>query len=116
MSPEDEFEDEDMAAVGRALMETLRLNYPSWMPLQCPSEVVVDLLNKLYDARMALFMCAASCQGGHSGAGKAASEVLGIEFPVSMENLVAKAMAENFDPMELWPWSATAQVASKQAM
>lgn len=56
------------------------------------------------EAREALFMCAASCQGGHSDAGLAASEVLGIPFPITMENLVKKAVSEGYDAKALWPW------------
>ena len=56
------------------------------------------------EAREALFMCAASCQGGHSDAGFAASEVLGIPFPITMENLVRKAVSEGYDAKALWPW------------
>lgn len=53
--------------------------------------------------REALFMCAASCQGAHSTAGAAASEVLGVPFPITMDNLIAKATAEGLDPDGLWP-------------
>jgi hypothetical protein len=45
-----------------------------------------------------------SCQGGHSDAGLAASEVLGIPFPITMENLVKKAVSEGYDAKALWPW------------
>lgn len=46
----EDFTDEDMAEVGRALMQTLNDNrnhilLKNWHPLQCPSEIVVDLLN-----------------------------------------------------------------------
>ena len=49
-------EDEDMAAVGRALMEVLESNrnhifLEHWLPAQCPSEIVCDLLNELDDKR-----------------------------------------------------------------
>lgn len=54
--------------------------------------------------REALFMCASHCQGGHSNAGAAAAEVLGIPFPITMDALVEKAESEGFDPNELWPW------------
>lgn len=45
-------EDEDMAAVGRSLMEILQSNrdhsfLKHWRPAQCPSEIVTDLLNEL---------------------------------------------------------------------
>ena len=50
---DEEYDDEDMAAVGRALMEAIkqaRLSgdtfMKSWAPLQCPSEIVFDLLNR----------------------------------------------------------------------
>jgi hypothetical protein len=54
--------------------------------------------------RIALFMCATHCQGGHSAAGAAAAEALGISFPITMTNLVARAREEGLDPNELWPW------------
>ena len=54
--------------------------------------------------RKTLYMCAASCQGGHSDAGQAAAGVLGIPFPVRMENLEDAAKRDGFDPGELWPW------------
>jgi hypothetical protein len=50
-------------------------------------------------------MCAASCQGGHSDAGAAAAEVLGVPFPIRLESLVKKAIQEGFDPNDLWPWA-----------
>lgn len=45
-------DDEDMAAVGRAFMEAIeqaRTGDPwmkDWAPLQCPSEIIFDLLNR----------------------------------------------------------------------
>lgn len=56
------------------------------------------------EARKALFMCATSCQGGASDAGMAAAKVLGIPFPIKINNLVAQALKEGFDPFELWSW------------
>jgi hypothetical protein len=55
--------------------------------------------------RIALFMCAASCQGGHSTAGKAASEALGVPYPIRLESLVDKAIQEGLNPDVLWPWA-----------
>ncbi len=54
--------------------------------------------------RKALFMCAAHCQGGHSTAGAAAAEVLGVPFPIRMEDLEARAISEFLNVDELWPW------------
>jgi len=54
--------------------------------------------------RKALFMCAAHCQGGHSTAGRAAAELLGVPFPVRMGDLIAAAVKEKLDPTALWPW------------
>lgn len=54
--------------------------------------------------RVALFMCAASCQGGHSSAGSAAADALGIPFPITMDALEAQATLEGLDPRVLWPW------------
>ena len=55
--------------------------------------------------RIALFMCAASCQGGNSTAGAAAAEALGVPFPVRLEALVEQALREGLDPDKLWPWA-----------
>lgn len=54
--------------------------------------------------RNALFMCASHCQGGHSEAGAAAAAALGVPFPITMPNMLAKATAEGLDPDHLWPW------------
>lgn len=48
-------DDADMAAVGRALMETIDANIgepplKGWAPAQCPSEIVGDLLNMIDEA------------------------------------------------------------------
>lgn len=99
--PRPEYTDEDMANVGRALMEALPDGY-SYM--NCPSEIVADLMNQRDDALQALLMCASHCQGGHSDAGQAAADVLHIPFPVTMPNLELAAKARRFDPEKLWPW------------
>lgn len=54
--------------------------------------------------RVALFMCASHCQGGHSDAGAVAAQALGVPFPISMPELVKRAQAEGLDPDGLWPW------------
>ena len=54
--------------------------------------------------RVALFMCAAHCQGGHSDAGRAAAEALGITFPITMKKLATRARKDGYDPKKLWPW------------
>jgi|JI6StandDraft_1071083.scaffolds.fasta_scaffold200886_2 hypothetical protein len=42
-----DFTDEDMAAVGRALMNAISAHaYPGWSPAQCPSEIVGDLRSR----------------------------------------------------------------------
>jgi hypothetical protein len=52
---ETEDDTEDMAAVGRAFMEAIeqaRLSDPwvkTWAPIQCPSEIIFDLLNREVD-------------------------------------------------------------------
>jgi transposase-like protein len=56
------------------------------------------------ELRIALLMCAASCQGGDSDAGMAAAKVLGIEFPIRMEGLAKVAEREGLNRDELWPW------------
>src|SRR3954468_14904382 len=56
----------------------------------------------------ALFMCATHCQGGHSEAGAATAEILGVPFPLTMDSLGKAALAKGYNPRELWPWWATA--------
>lgn len=56
------------------------------------------------ELKIALLMCAAGCQGGHSDAGAAAAEALGTKFPITMEGLAKVARAEGLDRDKLWPW------------
>lgn len=67
-------------------------------------EAQATLVGAIKGLRRALFMCAAKCQGGHSDAGSAAAKMLGVPFPIQMENLRRKAVMEGFDPADLWPW------------
>jgi hypothetical protein len=64
----EEFGDEDMAAVGRALMEAIHDNreHPAlagWMPMDSPVEIVVDLLNELDEAKAALLSTSSAERG-----------------------------------------------------
>lgn len=63
-----------------------------------------DTVHMLECLRDALMMCATHCQGGHSEAGMAASLALDVPFPISMDNLEAKARKWSIDPDHLWPW------------
>jgi hypothetical protein len=54
--------------------------------------------------RRVILMCAASCQGGHSDAGRAAAELLNIAFPITMDGLKWAAERDGFNPAEVWPW------------
>jgi hypothetical protein len=56
--------------------------------------------------RVALFMAAAHCQGGHSDAGAMAAGILGVPFPIRMDDLAKRARAEGYDPDAMWPWWA----------
>ena len=48
----DDFSDEDMAAVGRALIQAISAHaYPGWHPMDCPSEIVGDLRNECDELR-----------------------------------------------------------------
>lgn len=42
---------EDMENIGRAFMESLHRNMPDYSWSECPSEVIVDLINQRDDAR-----------------------------------------------------------------
>jgi len=53
---------------------------------------------------IALLMCAAHCQGGHSTAGQAAADALGIKFPITMDKLAKVARKAGLDREKLWPW------------
>lgn len=66
--------------------------------------LALNTVNELERLRDALLMCASHCQGGHSDAGSAAAQALGIPFPISMDNLIAKATEWKIDPKTLWPW------------
>lgn len=66
--------------------------------------IALSTVTELERLRDALLMCASHCQGGHSDAGMAAAQALGIPFPVSMESLIAKAREWELDPDHLWPW------------
>lgn len=50
-TPDDVYTDEDMALVGRSLMESLRISCPKWSPADDPAEIVVDLLNVIHDLK-----------------------------------------------------------------
>mgnify|MGYP003388709709 CR=1 FL=1 len=63
-----------------------------------------DMPGEIRQLRRALYMSAASCQGGNSGAGRVIAETFGVPFPIKMKDLLAKAKTEGFDPVELWPW------------
>lgn len=63
-----------------------------------------DTRAEIAGLRIALFMCAAHCQGGHSEAGRRAAEALGVPFPIRMESLKRAARRDGYDPARLWPW------------
>jgi predicted RNase H-like HicB family nuclease len=68
---------------------------------------VGDVSNgKIRDYRVALFMAAAHCQGGHSDAGAIIADLLGVPLPLRMESLADRARKEGLDPDGLWPWWA----------
>lgn len=54
--------------------------------------------------RMALFIAAPQHQGGHSRTGFAIADALGVPFPITNDDLLAKARAEEINPALLWPW------------
>lgn len=66
-------------------------------------------MRKLTKEREAMFLAAQHCQGGHSEAGMALSEALGVPFPVTMGNLVAKLRDEGQNPAAFYPWLIKAQ-------
>lgn len=56
------------------------------------------------DWMKAMLLAAPSCQGRHSNAGRALSEIIGCPFPISMDGLKRRAIEMKYDPSELWPW------------
>ncbi len=59
---------------------------------------------ELERTRRVALMCAASCQGGHSDAGRAAADLFSIPFPITMSNLLTVSERYEYDPQELWRW------------
>jgi hypothetical protein len=93
----------DITADDHAFLEALKHFGEEWNAGRKP----MIIPRAQHEALMAaLFMCAAHCQGGHSEAGAAAAKVLGVPFPIAMDDLKAKAAAEGLHPEKLWPWLA----------
>lgn len=60
-------------------------------------------------SRMALFIAAPHHQGGHSRTGLAIADALGVPFPITNRDLLAKAREEEINPALLWPWLVNMQ-------
>jgi hypothetical protein len=69
-----------------------------------PDDDIAVLARQYLRIREALYMCAASCQGGHSAAGRAAAHHLNVGFPINMESMEVQAKRDGLDPEHLWPW------------
>lgn len=69
-----------------------------------PDDDLAVLARQYLRMREALYMCAASCQGGSSDAGRAAAFHLNVGFPIRMESLEVQAVRDGLDPEHLWPW------------
>lgn len=65
--------------------------------------------------RIALYMCASHCQGGHSAAGFEAAKALGIPFPITMKKLKTAARKDGLDWKKLWPWLAEMEARQRDA-
>ncbi len=48
-----ELTDEEAAHIGREFMKALRQNCPDYSWMDCPTEIVVDLLNEIHDLKAA---------------------------------------------------------------
>jgi hypothetical protein len=72
-------------------------------------ETLTAVREEIEQLRKTVFMTAAHCQGSGSDAGKQASEVLGVPFPIHMPDLIVQAMVEGWDPVEVWPWHPIAK-------
>lgn len=61
-----DFSDEDMAAVGRALMHAISAHaYPGWRPADCPSEIVGDLRGECDELRSRVAKLEAELRNDH---------------------------------------------------
>lgn len=67
-------------------------------------EAISALAARVIELQRALYMAAASNQGGHSDAGAEIARLLNVPFPLRMDALAKAAMRDGFDPDELWPW------------
>lgn len=88
------------AAVGLAGLER---GWRETVPVEA-ALVAIDMAQGQSTHVWALFVAAPHCQGGHSPAGMAIAEALGIDFPLTMDALAARAAQCGLDPAELWPW------------
>lgn len=66
--------------------------------------LAMETVDEILRYREALFRVAPSHQGGHSAAGSAIADALGLTFPIRVPELEAKARDEKMDPDVLWPW------------
>lgn len=66
--------------------------------------LAAETVAEIMGYREALFHCAPSHQGGHSGSGGAIADALGVTFPLNVPELEAAAKGEGMHTAVLWPW------------
>lgn len=59
---------------------------------------IMKLEAEITRLRVALFMCAAHCQGGHSDAGAVAADELKVPFPITMDALAESGATRGSRP------------------
>lgn len=95
-----------LVAIGKridALMDTIG-DRPASQHVAVPFVELSAAIVGAEKTRMALFIAAPSHQGGHSRTGFAIADALGVPFPITNDDLLAKARAEEINPALLWPW------------
>lgn len=61
-------------------------------------------MGKLTKEIEALFLAGQHCQGGHSDAGQAIADVLGLPFPLTMAALMEGLRERGENPALFYPW------------
>jgi len=61
-------------------------------------------MGKLTKEVEALFLAGQHCQGGHSDAGRAIADVLGLPFPLTMAALMEGLRERGENPVRFYPW------------
>lgn len=96
-----DFSDEDMAAVGRRLMQAINaFAPPDWHPMDCPSEIVDDLSNKCdeLEAKVKALedSLASSTNGSHTSIRSSKPPTRSAQMPNAINKSLINAMVSRF--------------------